>query len=167
MKNNDHAHRVVDRVAFGLIVTSDKVFRGEKEDKITPMVSELIEQKGYHLVYKAITPNVFEEILEETRKALENSDVVLVTGGTGLSSKDLVVRVVDYFNGIEIPGFGELFRMLSWNEVGARAWISRAKAKAVDNKVLFALPGSPSAVKLALEKLILPVIAHILWELRH
>ena len=167
MKNNDHAHRVVDRVTFGLIVTSDKVFRGEKEDKITPMVSELIEQKGYHLVYKAITPNVFEEILEETRKALENSDVVLVTGGTGLSSKDLAVRVVDYFNGIEIPGFGELFRMLSWNEVGARAWISRAKAKAVDNKVLFALPGSPSAVKLALEKLILPVIAHMLWELRH
>ncbi len=166
-KSHDHAHRVVNRVLFGLVVTSDRVFRGEKEDKITPLVRELVSSNGFQLIYAVITPNNFDKILEETKKALERSDVVLVTGGTGFSSKDLVVKVVDSFNGIEIPGFGELFRMLSWNEVKARAWISRAKARAVNGKVLVALPGSPNAVRLALEKLILPVIAHLLWELRH
>lgn len=152
---------------FGLVVTSDKVFRGEKEDKITPLVRGLLSSSGFRLVYEVITPNDFNRILEETRKALERSDIVLVTGGTGFSSKDLAVKVVDSFNGIDIPGFGELFRMLSWNEVGARAWISRAKAKAINGKVLVALPGSPNAVRLALQKLVLPVIAHLLWELRH
>ncbi len=166
-KNHDHAHRVVDKVLFGLVVTSDKVFRGEREDKITPLVHELVSRNNFQLVYKAITPNDFNKILDETRNALGVSDIVLVTGGTGFSSKDLAVKVVDSFNGIDIPGFGELFRMLSWNEVGARAWISRAKAKAVNDRVLVALPGSPNAVRLALEKLILPVIAHLLWELRH
>ncbi len=166
-KNNEHAHRIIEKVSFGLIVTSDKVFRGEKEDRITPLVYELVREHGFQLTYKTIVPNNFDRILEETKKALKYSDAILITGGTGLSSKDLIIDVIDSFNGIDIPGFGELFRMLSWSEVGARAWISRAKARAVNNRILFALPGSPNAVKLALEKLILPVIAHLLWELRH
>lgn len=164
----NHEERVVSRVDFALIVTSDKVFEGIVEDRITPMVKELLAQNPkFMLVYNTILPNNYEAIREKTIEALGKADVVIVTGGTGFGSKDLVVRVVDSLEGYDVPGFGELFRMLSWEQVGAKAWLSRAKARVIGGKVVFVLPGSPNAVRLALEKLILPVIDHMLWELRH
>ncbi len=162
-----HEHRVVDRVNFGLVVTSDRIYRGEAEDKITPMVKTLVISEGHKLVFTSLVPNDYEVIRRTVGKALEVSDAVIVTGGTGVSSKDLIVNVVDSFKGYDLPGFGELFRYLSWNDVGARAWLSRAKARIINDRIVFALPGSPSAVELALKRLILPVIRHLIWELRH
>ncbi len=162
-----HEHRVVDKVSFGLVVTSDRIYRGEAEDKITPMVKALITGEGHVLAFTSLVPNNYEVIRDAVNKALGASDAVIVTGGTGVSSKDLIVDVVDSFKGYDLPGFGELFRYLSWKDVGARAWLSRAKARVIDDKIVFALPGSPSAVELALKHLILPVIRHLVWELRH
>lgn len=163
-----HKDRVVNRVDFALIVTSDRIYKGEAEDKITPMVRNLLATSNkFRLVYSIIVPNNYDLIKSRVEEGLSKADVIIITGGTGVSSKDLIIKIVDSFNGYDLPGFGELFRVLSWKQVGARAWLSRAKARVVHGKVLFALPGSPDAVRLALEKLILPVIDHLIWELRH
>lgn len=164
----NHRDRVVDRVDFALIVTSDKIYKGEIKDRITPMVKNLLSiSNKFRLVYHIIVPNSYDLIRNKVKEALSKADAVIITGGTGVSSRDLVVKVVDSFNGYDLPGFGELFRFLSWEQIGARAWLSRAKARIVNDKILFALPGSPDAVKLALEKLVLPVIDHLIWELRN
>ena len=163
-----HKDRVVDRVDFVLIVTSDRVYKGEVEDKITPMVRNLLATSNkFRLIYSIVVPNNYDLIRNKVEEGLSKADVIIITGGTGVSSKDHIVKVVDSFDGYDLPGFGELFRFLSWEQVGARAWLSRAKARIVRGKVLLALPGSPNAVRLALEKLVLPVIDHLIWELRH
>jgi molybdopterin adenylyltransferase len=96
-------------------------------------------------------------------------DLLLTTGGTGISTRDNTVPVVTQFITTPIPGFGELFRMLSYEQIGSGAMLSRALAGVIDNhsrrQLIFALPGSKHAVELAMTKLILPEIRHLVWEL--
>ncbi len=91
-------------------------------------------------------------------------DVIITTGGTGISSRDTSVEVVQRLLHKELEGFGELFRMLSYEQVGPAAMLSRAVAGLSNETLLFALPGSPKAVKLAMEKLIIPELPHMVWE---
>lgn len=93
-------------------------------------------------------------------------DVVITTGGTGLSSRDGTPETISALFDRRIDGFGELFRMLSYAEIGAAAMLSRATAGVVGKTAVFVLPGSENAVTLALEKLILPEIAHVIGQLR-
>jgi molybdenum cofactor biosynthesis protein B len=88
---------------------------------------------------------------------------VILTGGTGLSRRDSTFEAVDRLLEKRIDGFGELFRWLSFQEIGAAAMLSRATAGVYRGKVVFSLPGSESAVRLALEKLILPELGHAVW----
>lgn len=90
--------------------------------------------------------------------------VVLTTGGTGISSRDGTVEVVLRYLDKRLEGFGELFRMLSWQEVGSAAMLSRAVAGLARETLIFALPGSPAAVRLAMDKLIVPELPHLLFE---
>ena len=98
------------------------------------------------------------------------ADVVLTSGGTGLASRDATVQAAEALIEKPMPGFGELFRMLSWQEIGAAAMLSRATAGIYaleqGGVLLFCLPGSTAAVRLGLEKLILPELRHLVWELR-
>ena len=165
----EHREHKIHDVSFSLIITSDSVVKGLKKDEITPLVSSIIKKSKFRLVESLIVGNNKEHIRKAIKALLPKSDVVIVTGGTGLSSKDLSVSVLNEMGFKEIRGFGELFRSLSFSEIGPFAWLSNASAFVVDEekrKLVFALPGNPNAVKLALEKLILPVIAHALWELR-
>jgi len=91
-------------------------------------------------------------------------DVIITTGGTGIASRDTTVEVVQRLLHKELEGFGEIFRMLSYAEVGPAAMLSRAVAGLSNETLLFALPGSPNAVKLAMEKLIIPELPHMVWE---
>jgi molybdenum cofactor biosynthesis protein B len=91
---------------------------------------------------------------------------VLTNGGTGISRRDQTVGVVERHLEQQLPGFGELFRMLSWEQVGSGAMLSRAVGGIARGKVVFAMPGSTPAVELAMTKLILPEIRHLLKELR-
>lgn len=91
-------------------------------------------------------------------------DVVVTTGGTGISSRDGTVEVVLRYLDKRLEGFGELFRMLSFHEVGSAAMLSRAVAGLAHDTLLFALPGSPNAVRLAMERLIVPELPHLLFE---
>ena len=91
--------------------------------------------------------------------------MIIFNGGTGISQRDRTYDVISRKLEKTVPGFGELFRMLSYQEVGAAAMLSRATAGVYRNKVVFSTPGSPNAVGLAMEKLILPEIQHLAWEL--
>ena len=93
-------------------------------------------------------------------------DAVLVTGGTGVSPRDLTVEALAPLFDRTLDGFGELFRMLSYAEIGAAAMLSRACAGLVGQVPVFLIPGSPSAIRLAVERLILPELGHLLSELR-
>jgi molybdopterin adenylyltransferase len=104
---------------------------------------------------------VLEELL-----GLEEIDAILTTGGTGISQRDQAIGVIESAIETHLPGFGELFRMLSWQEIGSGAMLSRAVAGIARKKALFAMPGSTAAVELAMTKLILPELRHILFEIR-
>ena len=93
-------------------------------------------------------------------------DAVILTGGTGLAARDGTVEVVRRFLDREIPGFGELFRALSFEEIGAAAMLSRALGGLASGKAVFSLPGSTNAVRTAMVKLILPELGHLLTEIR-
>jgi len=96
--------------------------------------------------------------------ALPAVQLILFNGGTGIAPRDTTFDVIARMLEKTLPGFGELFRMLSYQEVGAAAMLSRATAGTYRGKVIFSTPGSPNAVRLALEKLILPEINHLAWE---
>jgi molybdenum cofactor biosynthesis protein B len=107
-----------------------------------------------------------KSILDTVKKFLENDeiDVVITSGGTGISSRDVTVDTLSPLFEKNLNGFGELFRNLSYREVGEAAMISRATAGIIGTKIIFCIPGSTKAMELALTNLILPGIGHILWE---
>ena len=114
-----------------------------------------------------ILPDEPEEISGCVREWLGRSDceAILVSGGTGISPRDRTYEALAGLIDQRLDGFGELFRMLSFEQVGSAAMLSRALGGIAGGKPLFALPGSPRAVELALEKLILPELGHLLAEL--
>jgi molybdopterin adenylyltransferase len=106
-----------------------------------------------------------ERLLEELL-ARDDIDVILTTGGTGISPRDVTIDVIDRRLDARLPGFGELFRMLSHQQIGSGAMLSRATAGIVAGKLVFALPGSTKAVELAMKSLIVPELSHALGQLR-
>src|SRR5687768_15190473 len=98
--------------------------------------------------------------------AREDLDAILTNGGTGISRRDQTIGVIERLLDQPLPGFGELFRMLSWEQIGSGAMLSRAVGGIARGKVVFAMPGSTKAVELAMAKLILPELGHLLRELR-
>ncbi|KYH36165.1 MAG: molybdenum cofactor synthesis domain [Candidatus Bathyarchaeota archaeon B23] len=151
---------------FALLITSD--VRTPKTDETGKTARSLLEGAGHRVVAYGIVPNDPEEIGESVRAYLEDEgvDAILISGGTGVSSRDKTIEAVNPLLERELPGFGELFRALSYREIGAAALLSRAKAGVAGGKPIFCLPGSVGAVRLALERLILPLIGHLLWEVR-
>lgn len=151
--------------SFALVITSDKVMRGESKDLITPLVQEAVASNGHVLVYRTVVPNDLYAIRAAVADAVSRADVVIVTGGTGLSPKDLSIEAVSPMASKELPGFGEVFRLRSLDQVGLGAILSRASAFLVGRSLVFVTPGSPSAVKLALD-IIMPVVQHGLEQAR-
>jgi molybdenum cofactor biosynthesis protein B len=109
-------------------------------------------------------PYAVEAVLEELA-AMPDVQIVLFNGGTGISRRDTTYDVISRRLEKTLPGFGELFRMISYEEVGAAAMLSRATAGVYRGTLIFSMPGSPNAVKTALERLILPEINHLAWEI--
>jgi molybdenum cofactor biosynthesis protein B len=153
-------------VRFCVIVTSDKVLQGVYEDRVVPLVSEVLSRHGFSLSNHSVVPNDRERIGLIVSNSLASCDVVLLTGGTGLGPRDLSVDVVRDMCTKDIPGFGELFRYLTYQVHGTAALATRAMACAVGDRLVFVTPGSTDAVGLALEKLILPEVRHLIAELR-
>ena len=140
--------------------------RGPDGDPGGDLVAERVTGAGHRVVVRDWVrdePMAIGKVLGEWL-ARTDVDVILTTGGTGISRRDTTVEVVERFLDKRLDGFGELFRALSYEEVGAAAMLSRAVAGLARGVFVFTLPGSPAAVTLALDKLILPELPHLLWE---
>lgn len=132
------------------------------------LLCRLVEEAGHRVRDRRLVRDDAAAVEVAIRAGLEASDVdlVVLTGGTGLSSRDGTVEVVTRLVEKRIDGFGELFRSLSYQQVGSAAMLSRAVGGIVRGRCVFALPGSPRAVELAMQALILPEVSHLLSEIR-
>ena len=143
--------------------------RGEKDiaDLSGEIVKELVTKNGHDVVYYDVLPDKEDMIDDGITRAL-NTDAgfVITTGGTGLTKSDITIEVVSKRMDKEIPGFGELFRLKSYDVIGTAALLSRALAGVIEQKTVFCLPGSPDAVRLALDAIIMPELAHIMKHVR-
>lgn len=138
--------------------TSDSDHSGKR-------IAELLEEAGHKVISRDLVPDDADRIRRAVQTAEEaGARLIVTTGGTGISRRDTTFEALQSLIRTEIPGFGELFRMLSWEEIGAAAMMSRATAGLTDGAVLFVLPGSHNAVELAMQRLILPQIGHLLAE---
>lgn len=140
--------------------------RTPETDQNKHYIEARMAERGHRVAaYRLIKddPGQVEAVLEELC-ALPDVQIVLFNGGTGIAPRDRTYDVIHRKLEKPLPGFGELFRMLSYDEVGAAAMLSRATAGVYKNTVVFSMPGSTNAVQTALEKLILPEINHLAWE---
>jgi molybdenum cofactor biosynthesis protein B len=163
---SEHPTNKKTTTTFALIVTSDT--RTEREDETGRIAVSLIEGDGHSVASHTIVPNNEEKIRAEIERVIHDDavEVIVTSGGTGIGSKDKTVTAIAHLLEKEMPGFGELFRRISYDEVGGAAIMSRATAGVANGKLIFCLPGSRNAVKVALTKIILPNIGHMQWELR-
>ena len=122
--------------------------------------------QGHTVVHYAIVKDEPDQIVAQVRE-LERSgcQVILTNGGTGIARRDSTFEAIDALLEKRLPGFGELFRMLSYADIGPAAMLSRATAGTFGNALLFCLPGSTGAVQLGLDKLIIPQLPHLIWEI--
>lgn len=162
-----HAHAPVVFRALGVHVLTVSTSRIGATDKSGPLLRGLLEAAGHHVAGHGIVVDDPAAIGAALDAALGDPavQVVVLTGGTGISARDCTPAVVRPRLDRLLPGFGELFRLLSWQEIGSAAMLSDAVAGIAGGKPVFALPGSTGACRLAMEKLILPELGHLTAEL--
>lgn len=165
MNLDEHRRDQKAEAVVALMVTSDS--RTIETDETGKTAVRLLEAAGHRVSAHVIVPNEAGRIHEAYKGFLGDPEiqVIITSGGTGISSRDMTVGVVSATFEKPLPGFGELFRRLSFDEIGHAAVFSRATAGAVQRKLVFCLPGSRGAMETALEKIILPSLGHMLWEL--
>lgn len=150
-------------VALAIVTVSDS--RTPETDVNGHYLREEIERQGHQVAHYLLIPDDPERVLDALDASVaRGARVILFNGGTGLSRRDNTFDAIESRLQKVLPGFGELFRMLSWEQVGAAAMLSRAIAGVFGQSVVVSMPGSPAAVRLAWEKLILPELAHLAWE---
>ncbi|MHC4402164.1 MAG: MogA/MoaB family molybdenum cofactor biosynthesis protein [Planctomycetota bacterium] len=163
---DQHRREAPPTVRCAVITVSDT--RTRQTDTGGQTIVDLLSAAGHPVVERHIVPDEpdrMSELLMDLRDR-DDVDVVLMTGGTGLGSRDQTVQTVSRLLTKTLPGYGELFRMLSFQEIGAAAMLSRAVGGIMDCTVLMTMPGSRAAVRLAMEQLILPELTHLVREAR-
>jgi molybdenum cofactor biosynthesis protein B len=148
------------KIAPAVITVSSS--RTKETDKSGENILKIFSGLGIETGHYAIVPDRIDLIRNELVKALDVANCIVVNGGTGLTHDDCTIEAVRPFLDKEIEGFGELFRMISYREIGSSAMLSRAVAGISHRKAIFCIPGSPGAVNLAMNELIIPEIPHIL-----
>jgi molybdenum cofactor biosynthesis protein B len=144
-------------VKYGSVKTPE-----EAEDLSGRIIIDLLENAGHHLHLYTLVSDEGRSITEAINGLVSDVDVVITTGGTGLAPRDVTIEAIQQMFRKDIPGFGELFRSISYEQIGSSAMLTRASSGIIENTAIFCLPGSPNAVKLAMEALILPELQHIL-----
>ena len=128
-------------------------------------MKDLLKAAGHAVVDYRIVREDRQDVVDAVRSASRRADAVLLNGGTGIGPRDVTPDAVLMCLDRQLPGFGELFRMLSFQEIGAAAMLSRAVAGVSGQALVFATPGSPAAVRLAMEQLIIPELRHLVGVL--
>jgi molybdopterin adenylyltransferase len=161
-------HRAAAPGSVGVAVVTVSDTRTFVDDRSGALIIELTEEAGHRIAARRIVRDEPVEIEAALRELAADAAVeaILVTGGTGIAARDQTPDAVRRLLSKELPGFGELFRMLSFQEIGAAAMLSRALGGVMGQTLVLLMPGSTAAVRLAMEKLIVPEIGHLVEHAR-
>ena len=144
---------------MGVITASDT--RTVESDESGRLIRTMLAAAGHEVAYYEIIRDEPAQIAQAINQQLARLDGIIINGGTGIAARDSTFEAVRSLLDKELPGFGELFRMLSYQEIGSAAFLSRATAGIRAGKIVVSIPGSPDACRLALEKLLIPELGHI------
>lgn len=164
MGAEEHRKRAMQKVRCAVITVSDT--RTKETDGSGKEIISILEAHGHEIAKYELVRDEPAQIADIMRQCIEAVDIqaMIFNGGTGITARDRTIETLSEFSERDLPGFGELFRMLSYDEIGAAAMLSRAMAFIAGKKAVFCLPGSTAAVRLATEKLIAPELGHLLSE---
>ena len=160
----EHKQQAPRIVSCFVLTVSDT--RTPDTDTSGRAIRELLEAAGHRVTAQVLVKDDPQAVAAEVLTQLRHSaaDVIITTGGTGVTSRDGTYEAIDGLLDKRLSGFGELFRMLSFQEIGAAAMMSRATAGTAGRKAIFVLPGSENAVRLAMTRLIIPELGHIVQQ---
>ena len=161
------------KINFALVVCSssryERLKRGEPfKDQSGDLVVQKFRQKGHRIVVRKVIPDDRDVIQKNVMRLLRSRkvDAIITSGGTGVGPRDLTIKAVRPLLEKEVEGFGEIFRLISYEQIGSAAILTNALAGVARGKVIFCVPGSSQSVSLAVERLILPEVGHILKHAR-
>jgi molybdenum cofactor biosynthesis protein B len=159
-------HKALSPAVAHVYILTISDTRTEATDTSGRAIADLLWSEGHEVTGQRLVRDEPEQVRNAIRDQLANPDVqaVITTGGTGITSRDTTFEAIDALLEKRLDGFGELFRMLSYEEIGSAAMMSRACAGLAQGKVILSLPGSENAVRLAMTKLILPELGHLVRE---
>lgn len=166
MSLKDHKSKDM-RVTCMVVTVSDT--RNTTTDKSGKLIVELLKEAGHQIEAWEIIPDEKDSIRQTIEVGRKNKaiDVIITNGGTGIADRDVTIETVRPLLDKEMPGFGEIFRALSYTEdIGSAAILTRAIAGVSNHTAVFSVPGSSGAVRLAMEKLILPELSHVVHEIQ-
>jgi molybdenum cofactor biosynthesis protein B len=160
----EHKKGSPQSVNCAVLIISDS--RTEQTDESGKFLKQALSQNGHQVIAYAILKNDSEAIERKIRELLSQDElqVIITSGGTGISHRDVTVETVSSIMEKKLDGFGELFRSLSYQEIGTASIMSRAVAGVIGGKIIICIPGSLGAAKLAIDKIILPEIGHMVRE---
>jgi len=168
-----HKEEAPKKLGFAVIIVSTSRFRDFEArrrvvDESGDLIVETLKAHGHSVFMRELVPDDRRLIEVSVRKALQSQkvDAIITCGGTGINPSDVTIETVEPLLDRQLPGFGEIFRWVSYEEIGSAAVMTRAIAGVVKGKAVFCLPGSPEAVRLCLERLILPEAGHIILHAR-
>ncbi|KNE22562.1 molybdenum cofactor biosynthesis protein MoaB [Virgibacillus pantothenticus] len=161
----DHRKSSPKAVTCAILTVSDT--RNKETDKSGKLIKSFLEKEGHAVHAYDVIPDEKADIQAYLNNYGKEVEAVIINGGTGISHRDVTIEAVKPLLEKELPGFGELFRMLSYQlDIGSASILSRAIAGVSQNRIVFAIPGSSGAVRLAMEKLILLELRHLVMEVR-
>jgi len=165
MPYEDHIAEAKDAVTCAVLTISDT--RSEADDKSGKIIQELVTDAGHSICHYEVVKDEADKIRQLIIDIAEKGDchVILTNGGTGIAARDTTYEAVTSLLEKRLDGFGEVFRFLSWEDIGSGAMLSRAVAGVYKDTMIFCMPGSSGAVRLAMEKLIVPELSHLVWEI--
>ncbi len=166
MTSIPHPEKSLFAVGCAVITLSDT--RTEATDRSGQLIQQLLQEQGHAVVSYQILPDEPMQIIQQVQQLSQQSAVaaLILNGGTGIAPRDTTYDAIAGILDKELPGFGEVFRWLSYQEIGSRAIASRAIAGVYQGKLIFSVPGSSNAVALAMHQLILPELRHLVTQLQ-
>ena len=164
MSYQEHKRQAPQSVSCAVLTISDR--RTEQDDESGRLINQKLTQNGHRVIAYSILKNEAEAIRKKIDELLrqEELQVIIASGGTGVSHRDVTVETISPILEKKLDGFGELFRFLAYQEIGTGSIMSRAMAGVVGGKVILCLPGSLGAANLAMDQIILPEIGHLVRE---
>ncbi|MEK6677106.1 MAG: molybdenum cofactor biosynthesis protein B [Planctomycetota bacterium] len=166
MIDRPHSGKVIQQVTCAVLTISDS--RTPETDDSGALIRKYLLEAGHDVSSYEILPDEPNQVRDRVVELCtsKSREAILLTGGTGVTSRDTTVEALNTILDKRLDGFGELFRSLSFQEIGPHAILSRALAGIRGHTAIFAMPGSPAAVRMAMEKLIVPLLGHVAWLLR-